>query len=75
MTTKNCRMFCLASLLMFASFTVFADSPKTIENPDSHSVEVKGKIKLYRVQVENMNLGEGKNAADPQIRPAKPGIL
>ncbi|MGD8595263.1 MAG: hypothetical protein PVF82_20715 [Gammaproteobacteria bacterium] len=78
MTTKNCRMFCLASLLMFASFTVFADSPKTIENPDSHSVEVKGKIKLYRVQVENMNLGEGKNAADAEVfvtLDSKPGMV
>jgi hypothetical protein len=53
---------------MFANCAVvFADSPKNIENPDSHSVEVKGKINLYRVQVENMNMGEGKNATDAEV--------
>ena len=46
---------------------VMADSPKTIEAPDRHSVEVNGKIKLYRVQVEGMGLGEGKNFANAEL--------
>jgi len=78
MITKNLINYCLASLLMFASCAVFADSPKNIENPDSHSVEVKGKIKLYRVQIENMNLGEGKNATDAEVfvtLDSKPGMV
>ena len=78
MITKNWSAYCLASLLMFASCAVFADSPKSIENPDRHSVEVKGKIKLYRVQIQDMNLGEGKNAADAEVfvtLDSKPGMV
>lgn len=79
MITRNFSTFCLASLLMFAfCTTVYADSPKNIENPDRHSIEVKGKIKLYRVQIENMNLGEGKNAANAEVfvtLDSKPGMV
>ena len=67
MTTKNWSILYLALLLMFANCAVYADSPKTIETPDRHSIEVKGKIKVYRVQVENMNLGEGQNAANAEV--------
>jgi len=68
MITKKLSAFCLASLLMFVfSTVVYADSPTSIKGPDRHSVEVKGKIKLYRVQIEDMNLGEGKNAANAEV--------
>ncbi|WP_455211433.1 hypothetical protein [Kaarinaea lacus] len=79
MITKNLSTYSLASLLMFVFCTVvYADSPKSIENPDRHSVEVKGKIKLYRVQIENMNLGEGKNATNAEVfvsLDTKPGMV
>lgn len=54
-------------LLFSTNGIVFADSPKDITAPDRHSVEVKGKINLFRVQVEGMNLGEGENAAKAEV--------
>ena len=57
---------CLTALLLLAG-TAFADSPKTVNAPDRHSVEVKGKVSLYRVQIEGMKLGEGQNLADAEL--------
>jgi hypothetical protein len=56
-----------AVVLISLSPVVFADSPKTITAPDRHSVEVKGKINLYRVQVEGMKLGEGENEVNAEV--------
>jgi hypothetical protein len=60
------------------STAVLADSPKTLAAPDSHSVEVTGKINLYRVQVEGMQLGEGKDKANAEVfvtLDSKPGMV
>jgi hypothetical protein len=58
----------VATLLMaFVGPVALADSPKTIKTPDRHSVEVKGKVKLYRVQIEGMKLGEGQNKSDAEL--------
>jgi len=79
MSTKRCNLIVLAAILIFGyGSVVFADSPKTIENPDRHSVEVKGKISLYRVQIQDMKLGEGKNATDAEVfvtLDSKPGMV
>ena len=56
-----------ALLLLLSGPLVLADAPKTIESPDRHSVEVKGKVSLYRVQAEGMKLGEGQNQADAEL--------
>jgi len=56
-----------AIMLVLFSPIVSADSPKNIAQPDRHSVEVKGKIHLYRVQVEGMNLGEGENKVNAEV--------
>lgn len=56
-----------ALLMLFIGPAVLADSPKTITTPDRHSVEVKGKVKLYRVQIEGMQLGEGQEKADAEL--------
>ena len=59
---------CLTAMLLLSGpAATFADSPKTIATPDRHSVEVKGKVKLYRVQIEGMKMGEGKNIADAEL--------
>lgn len=59
---------CITALLLLVGMGAsFADSPKTIAAPDRHSVEVKGKVKLYRVQIEGMKMGEGKNVADAEL--------
>ncbi|MDT8385086.1 MAG: hypothetical protein RRB22_11780 [Gammaproteobacteria bacterium] len=57
----------LGTLMLFVAPVVLADSPKSIDQPDSHSVPVKGKVTLYRVQTEGMKLGEGKNLTDAEL--------
>ena len=59
---------CITALLLLVGMGAsFADSPKSITAPDRHSVEVKGKVNLYRVQIEGMKLGEGQNQADAEL--------
>lgn len=57
----------LGTLMLFAAPVVLADSPKSIDQPDSHSIPVKGTVTLYRVQTEGMKLGEGKNQTDAEV--------
>ena len=78
MFQKSYNILWLAVLLMFSGSFVMADSPKTIDAPDRHSVEVKGKINLYRVQVQGMDLGEGNNHANAEVfvtLDTKPGMV
>lgn len=68
MNTKNLVVGSIAALfLLLSGSAVMADSPKDIKTPDRHSVEVKGKVNLYRVQVQDMNLGEGQDKADAEL--------
>ncbi|MCI0506304.1 MAG: hypothetical protein L0Z73_09375 [Gammaproteobacteria bacterium] len=68
MNTKNRITGSIAALFFLLSGSAaLADAPKTIQAPDPHSVEVKGKVNLYRVQVEGMKLGEGKELADAEL--------
>ena len=52
--------------LMFAGAAA-ADSPVDTNTPDKHSVEVKGKVNLYRVQIKGMDLGKGKDKAHAEV--------
>jgi len=56
-----------ALFLLLSGSMVFADAPKNIQSPDRHSVEVKGKVSLYRIQTEGMKLGEGQNQVDAEL--------
>ena len=68
MYTKRQVVGSIAALfLLLSGPVVLADSPKDLATPDRHSVEVKGKVSLYRVQTEGMKLGEGKNEADAEL--------
>ncbi|WP_455202451.1 hypothetical protein [Kaarinaea lacus] len=68
MNTKHLVVGSIAALfLLLSGSAVLADSPKDIKTPDRHSVEVKGKVNLYRVQVQDMNLGEGQDKADAEL--------
>jgi len=68
MNIKSQVIAVLAALFLLSTGSlVLADSPKDIKTPDRHSVEVKGKINLYRVQVEDMNLGEGQDKANAEL--------
>jgi hypothetical protein len=66
-TGKNFAATVLTLLLLCAFSLAMADSPVDLNTPDRHSVEVKGKIKLFRVQVEGLNLGTGANKADGEV--------
>jgi hypothetical protein len=68
----------LASLGLCFSGIVVADSPVNIDKPDSHSVAVKGKVNLFRVQVEGMNFGSGKNKVHAEVfvsLDSQPGMI
>ena len=56
-----------AVITSFAVPAALADSPVNITEPDRHSVEAKGNIGLYRMQVEGMNLGQGNNQARAEL--------
>jgi hypothetical protein len=57
----------IAAMGLLVAGTVMADSPVSLTKPDSHSVEVKGKVNLYRVQVEDMDFGAGPDKIHAQI--------
>ena len=67
MAIMRCVSVCAAALMLLVGTSTLADAPKTVAAPDRHSVEVKGKVSLYRVQVEGMKLGEGKNLSDTEL--------
>lgn len=76
--TKQFLIATLATLGLTVAGSSVADSPVTLDKPDSHSVEVKGKINLYRVQVEGMNFGDGKEKATAEVfvtLDSKPGMV
>jgi len=63
---------------LLVSSIVQADSPTAIGSPDRHSVEVSGKVSLYRVQVEGMDFGKGKNKTHAEVfvsLDSRPGMV
>ncbi len=75
--TRSIMSLVVSLGLLFAGVAV-ADSPVKIDKPDGHSVEVKGKISLYRVQIEGMNFGQGKNKAHAEVLvtlDSRPGMI
>jgi len=64
---KSVTLLLSVFTLGLVSTNVLADSPTSMMKPDSHSVEVKGKIKLYRVQIEGMNMGTDSEKADAEV--------
>ncbi len=68
----------MVALGLLVSSIAQADSPIAIGSPDRHSVEVSGKVSLYRVQVEGMDFGEGKNKTHAEVfvsLDSKPGMV
>lgn len=68
MITINRINVVLFSILMLSGISLaMADSPDNIDTPDRHSVEVNGKVKVYRVQAEGLNLGIGKDQTHAEL--------
>ena len=68
----------VATLGLWSAGVALADSPVDINKPDSHSVEVKGKVTLYRVQIEGMDFGQGQNKAHAEVfvsLDSQPGMI
>lgn len=63
------RIFSAAAL--FAALMIMplahADSPPNITTPDMHSVEAKGKVTLYRVQIQGLEFGSDKQKSDAEV--------
>lgn len=53
--------------VMFVGSSAWADTPATLAKPDAHSIEVKGKITLYRVQVQDMEFGNESDKIDAEV--------
>ena len=58
---------CSTAFMLLIGTSTFADAPKSVAAPDRPSLEVKGKVSLYRVQIEGLKLGEGKNESDTEL--------
>lgn len=74
---RDLRIYVVLFSFLFAG-VAFADSPIALDKPDSHSVSVKGKVNLYRVQTEGMDFGEGKNKAHAEVLvtiDSQPGMI
>ena len=68
----------VVSLGLLIAGAAVADSPVKIGTPDSHSMEVTGKVSLYRVQMEGATFGKGKDKAHTEILislDSKPGMI
>ena len=49
------------------SGAVLADTPPSLKVPDTHSVMSKGKLNLYRVQVQGLEFGRDKEEIDAEV--------
>ena len=77
-TIRSIIIFIAVSTLGLVSTAVIADSPTSLGKPDKHSVEAKGKINLFRVQVEGMNMGADSEKADAEVfvtLDSNPGVV
>src|SRR3569832_2468633 len=52
---------------LIAAPLVHAASPPNIKTPDTHSVEAKGKVALYRVQIQGLEFGKDRHKADAEV--------
>lgn len=77
-TLKHTVIGIAASLGLLVGGVALADSPVQLDKPDSHSVAVSGKVDLYRVQVEGMDFGKGRNKAHAEVfvsLDSQPGMI
>jgi hypothetical protein len=64
---KSTLSSCVILAALLFSVPSWADSPPSIAAPDTHSLEVTGKITMFRVQVEGMGIGQGADATDAEV--------
>ncbi len=61
------RSLMMVVVLGVLGSTAFADTPPTLKVPDTHSIESKGKLNLYRVQVQGLEFGRANERIDAEV--------
>lgn len=64
---KSIQILIVTAAIMVVGANAWADTPPKIDVPDTHSVENKGKINLYRVQVQGLEFGRDKEEVDAEV--------
>ena len=57
----------LAIALALLSNIGFADTPKTIAAPHGHALNVQGKITMFRVQQQGLEVGDKPDFLDAEV--------
>ncbi len=73
----------LRKLMMVLTLTTLAplalaDTPPSLQVPDTHSIQSKGVINLYRVQIQGLEFGRDKEMIDAEVfvtLDSKPGMV
>ncbi len=60
------KLIMVVSLTALSSIAL-ADTPPSLEVPDTHSIESKGKVTLYRVQVQGLEFGRLNERVDAEV--------
>lgn len=63
---KNSACLLLASGALLA-FSASADVPKSLQGPHEHAQEVSGKITLFRVQQQGLEIGPPNDRLDAEV--------
>ena len=53
--------------LVFLTPVALADTPPSLAVPDTHSIESKGMLTLYRVQVQGLEFGRENERIDAEV--------
>jgi len=61
------RTLMMVFSLAIAAPIALADTPPSLTVPDTHSVPSKGKVTLYRVQIQGLELGRDQNLIDAEV--------
>ncbi len=61
------KVMSMSVAIFLSPLAAQADSPPSTTTPDSHSIENKGTVNLYRVQSEGLEFGKGKDAIDAEV--------
>lgn len=65
-------------LVGLVSSVALADTPPSLQVPDSHSIHSKGVINLFRVQVQGLEFGRDSEEIDAEVfvtLDSKPGMV
>ena len=61
------RNVIIVFVLAMAGSVALADTPPSLKVPDTHSIESKGKLTLYRVQVQGLEFGRENERIDAEV--------